>query len=71
MAEMISVSSSNINAIGYDPDSMKLTVEFKSGGTYEYAGVDPAMYTQFLQAESIGKFFHANIKGQFDHQKVG
>jgi hypothetical protein len=71
MANMVPVSSSNINAVGYDSEKSEMTVEFKSGGTYVYFNVDPSIHAQFVGSPSIGKFFHSNIRGQFESEKVG
>jgi hypothetical protein len=68
--DMVQVSSSsNIAAVGYDTDERKLAVEFKGGGTYQYDEVPITTYTDLLTAESMGKFFHANIKGKFECRK--
>jgi hypothetical protein len=46
-------------------------VTFKStGAVHEYAGVPAVLFNQWTQAESAGKFFHANIKGQFESRKL-
>lgn len=34
--ERTSVTSSNINSIGYDADSQTLEIEFNNGAVYEY-----------------------------------
>jgi KTSC domain len=71
MPEMIPVESSLIAAVGYDPFTHTLTVEFKRGGKYLYRGVSPEVYDDFMAAESIGKFFLSKIKGSFDWEKLG
>lgn len=68
--EMVSVSSSNIAAIGYDVEFARLFVEFTSGGTYRYDGVEWGEYDALLRAESVGKYLHANIKGKYATTKV-
>jgi hypothetical protein len=50
------VNSSNVESIGYNAEEKVLEVEFKSGGIYQYAGVQPAMYADLLAAESVGRF---------------
>ena len=50
------VKSSNVKAVGYEVETKTLQVEFKSGGIYQYAGVQPEMYADLLKAESIGRF---------------
>jgi hypothetical protein len=45
-----------VKAVGYDAETKVLEVEFKSGGIYQYAGVQPEMYADLLAAESVGRF---------------
>ena len=54
--------SEAIAAIGYDHLASDLLVEFQSGGTYRYNDVPAAVFAEFLNADSKGKFFHARIK---------
>lgn len=54
--EMQLVKSSNVKAVGYDVETKTLQVEFKSGGVYQYKEVQPEMYADLLEAESIGRF---------------
>lgn len=68
--EMISVDSSNIERIGHDEDSDILQVEFKNGGTYQYFDVKNHVYESMLNADSKGKFLHANIKGRYRYSKI-
>jgi hypothetical protein len=46
---MTRVISDNIFAVGYDPNSETLRVQFRSGGTYDYSGVSESLYLQMLQ----------------------
>jgi hypothetical protein len=64
--ERKSVSSSNIESVGYDAATETLEIKFKSGGVWLYKHVPLDTYTKFMAADSMGKFFYANIKGQFD-----
>lgn len=57
------VVSSNIQAIGHDPRTNELVVEFKNGSRYSYPNVTTAQFEAFKAAESAGKHFAANIKG--------
>jgi hypothetical protein len=54
--EMQPVKSSNVKAVGYDEENKTLQVEFRSGGIYQYASVQPEMYADLLAAESVGRF---------------
>ena len=64
------VSSSNISAIGYDSDSEILEVEFTNGAVYSYSGVQLGEYDGFMNADSKGKYLHANIKGRYPYVKL-
>lgn len=56
------VKSSNIKAIGYKNKTNTLTIAFNSGKTYEYYPVPANTYIELMAADSIGKYFQANIK---------
>jgi len=58
--DMETVTSSNIDAIGYDSDDQVLHIRFRSG-YYTYDGVKPELYERFKASESKGKFFKAEI----------
>lgn len=68
--EKVKVESSNIEAIAYDSQSRRIIVWFKSGGVYSYNQVPPAVYTNFLQAESKGSFLNQHIKPYFTYSQV-
>lgn len=57
------VVSSNIQAIGHDPRTNELVIQFKNGSKYRYPGVTTAQYEAFRAAESAGKHFAAHVKG--------
>ena len=68
---MIEVESSMLDAIDYDPASLTLKIRFKKGGqTFAYVGVRGNVYTEMLESESIGKYFHSTIKGKYEYSKV-
>lgn len=76
--ELKPVESSQIFAIGYDQITRTLAIQFVShaggqrnaGSIYTYSNVPLETAIAFTQAESIGKFFGANIKGKFEFRKV-
>lgn len=68
--ERTHVTSSNIQSIGYDPEAQILEIEFKNGGTYDYSGVPEYIHTGIMNAESHGKYFHANIKDRYPFIKL-
>lgn len=68
---MYPVSSTNLNAIGYEADSAILRVEFTSGSTYEYYEVPVTVFDELMNAEGYhGEFFSKFIKGQYAYQKI-
>jgi len=59
---LVSVTSSDLSQVGYDPNTKQLEVVFHSGGAYLYSGVSPAEYQNLIHAGSVGRYFHAYIK---------
>lgn len=64
------VISSMIAAVGYDADTKTLAVEFTKGGTYEYSDVPLEEWEAFQSAESVGKYFLAQIKPNYEVTKA-
>jgi hypothetical protein len=68
MAEITleAVESSQIEAIGYDPERKVLAIKFKNktgtGPTYEYENVSQTLFDEFKAADSKGRFFRDRIK---------
>ena len=58
------VESTQIKRVGYDPGNRIMYVEFCRGSSlYEYRDVPIELYESLRDAQSPGKYFHANIKG--------
>jgi hypothetical protein len=64
---MQSIQSSNIKAIGWDADT--LAIDFHNGRRYKYTGVPKAVFDGMLAAESVGKYFHAEVKSRFPYSQ--
>ena len=66
MSDFQPISSGNLDGARYDPTSKTLTVKFKSGSVYEYAGVPHDTYQKFAATfktkDSSGSFLHKHIK---------
>jgi hypothetical protein len=56
------VSSSNLRAIGYNPETQTLEVEFLNGGLYRYSGVPSSVHAGLMSASSHGSYNDAHIK---------
>lgn len=69
--QRIPVASSDLRAVGYDPASQTLEIEFHSGGIYQYYGVPQAIYHALMAAGSHGSYFHAHIKDHYAWRRVG
>lgn len=65
--ELTPVTSSQIDAIGHDPETNTLAVRFRGGSTYHYADVTAEQYDEFYRSESLGKHFGANFKNNGSH----
>jgi len=59
-----SVESSSIKAIGHDPKTRTLRIEFHSGGVYDYPNVGADEHKNLIEAESKGKHFHRFVRGR-------
>lgn len=66
--KMVPVSSTQISAIGHDPEKNILRIRFKDfktkqdGATYEYSNVDAQTHADLVNAESIGRAFRQGLK---------
>lgn len=69
--ERQSVSSSDLQSVGYDPNTRTLEIRFHSGGTYRYFGVPAEVHVSLMGAPSHGRYFHRRIKGVYRYSKVG
>jgi KTSC domain len=58
------VESSAISAVGHDPQTNTLRVEFSSGGVYDIANVSAQEHQSLTEAASPGSFYHKNFRGR-------
>jgi hypothetical protein len=65
------VESAMIRSYGFDSSSSTLEIEFNSGAIWQYFDVSESTFYEMKSAGSCGKFFHANIKGQYADSQVG
>lgn len=69
MADFLSVESSSIAGIAHEPETSTLRVKFQSGEVYHYDGVSADQFDAFVNAKSIGRHFHGEIRGKFPHTR--
>lgn len=68
---MVSISSSNLDAVGYEPMPVsRLYVRFRNGRTYLYENVPQVVYEDLISAPSAGAYFNANVKGHYGFSVV-
>ena len=68
--DRVSVSSNNIRAVGYDPSTSTLEVEFTTGSIYQYHCVPQEEFDAMINAASKGKYFGANIRNKSTFVKL-
>lgn len=64
------VKSSYLDSVAYNEAKRELQVKFNNGVIWKYFDVPVAAHVSLLLAESTGKFFAKEIKGQFVGRKV-
>jgi hypothetical protein len=69
MVDLVPVQSSNIEAVGYDPEQKTMSVRFKGGNIYHYHDVEKDTHEALVGAKSVGSHFHANIKNKYKFSK--
>lgn len=72
----IPVKSSNIMEVAFREGNIKaggmegvLSVKFTKSGIYHYMDVPEKVFTEMLEAESVGKFFAERVKNRFEYVK--
>lgn len=68
--QRITVDSSDIVSVGYDPKERLLEIEFQGGRIYQYKDVAPDVYKHFMQADSFGLYFNTHINNRYRYKKL-
>ena len=68
MIEIENTRSSAIKKLTYD--NHELTITFASGDTHKYKNFTKEEFNKLVNAESMGKHFHAHIKDKFESEKL-
>lgn len=68
--EMKPVESSHIAAIGYDPETQTMRVQFRGAGMpiYEAVGVPAEEHAAFMEAKSHGRRWHAAFRNNENYK---
>ncbi len=64
------IQSSLLASAGYDPATQTMEIRFARGGLYSYTDVSPEQFAAFQAAESKGKHFLGQIKGNHEFRKI-
>ena len=64
------VESAAIREIDYEPRARRLRVTFRSGERYAYRGVPAEVCRAFVEADSKGRFFQAQIRDRYAFERL-
>jgi hypothetical protein len=64
------VTSSSLEAVGYDAETSTLEIEFRDGSIYQYFDVSEAGHTELITAPSHGRYFSEQIRGMYRYARV-
>lgn len=62
--------SSDVAAIGYEPLTGELQIQFNSGRIYSYPNFPPMLYDMFTNAPSKGSFVAIYIKRVYPSTRI-
>jgi KTSC domain-containing protein len=64
------VTSSRVRSVGYDEKTRTLEVEMSNGQVFQYSGVYPEVYRQFMAAPNPTVFFDDKIAEEYSARRV-
>ena len=70
LPDMLPVSSSNIESIGYDNDNEIVYIRFLNGSLYIYKGVPLHEFENLRDAPSLGSYLHRNYKNVYPYERI-
>ncbi|MDP9115260.1 MAG: KTSC domain-containing protein [Acidobacteriota bacterium] len=68
--DWLKLDSKMLASVAYDPNKQILYLRFRTGEVYRYFEFSAEDYQNFLNAESRGKYFLANIRDQFRYERL-
>ncbi|MEV4557714.1 KTSC domain-containing protein [Kitasatospora sp. NPDC049285] len=60
--QLVPVQSSNLAAVGYEPMTYLLEIQFRNGTAYQYFNVPSAVHQGLMEAQSKGQYFDHFVK---------
>ena len=67
--QITKLESSIINKFSYDTNNCEMLIEYKGGSQYLYKNVNEIIVSEFMDAESKGKYIN-EIKKDYEFEKV-
>jgi len=68
--DRLPVDSSNLAAVGYDPETRTLEIEFRNGRVYRYFDVPSDVYEELMAADTLGGYFNRNIRNRYPFEQI-
>jgi hypothetical protein len=68
--EMQMVDSSNVEAVGYDPEEREIYVRFLGGRTYAYGEADERTFDELRTADSVGSYLNRVLKPNHPYREL-
>ena len=66
MIDWVNVHSSAIRKVGFNSATSTLYIDFEdSDPYYEYYNVPEHVFREFVNAQSVGRYYHRHIKKQY------
>jgi hypothetical protein len=63
--KMTPISSSAIEAVGYDPPTGRMRIRFTGGNEYDFRGVPRHVYQGLMSASSSGTYYNDHIRDRY------
>ncbi|ACT07254.1 conserved hypothetical protein [Dickeya chrysanthemi Ech1591] len=64
------VSSTELFAVGYDPDNSILEIELLNGSLYQYKNVARMIYEELMASNAKARYYSRYIRNSFPYNKL-
>ncbi len=68
--ERVTLNSTSVALVGYDPDAGILEVEFTGGSVYEYYQVPKPIFDGLVSAPSPGHYMATKVKDVYRYRRI-
>ena len=68
--DWLTIDSKMLSSVAYNAGKHILHLRFRTGEVYRYFDFSAEDYQEFLNADSRGKYFLANIRDQFPYERM-